>query len=180
MNDVVCHDDIMFFRNWKNGEKIASFNLNESLLQPECVQFSPLNWRNIVVAYKQEITVWSLEIFDNKRVKTNSKRFQLPPTNDNIPEQVVGTEFKEEFKYPYSAIAYLKEPYASTIDEVLDRRQRHSFKSLVWLSGGEILVCTNENLIFKVNYSNYVGCSNRIRIFKTQFSFKSILYQMNQ
>jgi hypothetical protein len=118
-------------------------------MQPECIKFSPLNWRQITVAYKQELHVWNLELFDNKKVRSTSKRFLFPPTNDNIPELVVGAEFNEEFTYPYSAIASLDENHATVIDEVLDKRRRHTFKSLLWINNAEILVCTNENFLFK-------------------------------
>ena len=123
-------------------------------MQPECIKFSPLNWRQITVAYKQELHVWNLELFDNKKVKSTSKRFLLPPTNDNISELVVGAEFNEEFTYPYSAIASLDENHASVIDEVLDKRRRHTFKTLLWINNAEILVCTNENFLFKYSLAD--------------------------
>ena len=118
-------------------------------MHPECIKFSPLNWRHVIVAYKQELRIWNLELFDSKKVKSTSKRFLFPPTNDNISEMVVGAEFNEEFTYPYSAIASLDEDHATVIDEVLDKRKRHTFKSLLWISNSEILVCTNDNFIFK-------------------------------
>ena len=118
-------------------------------MQPECIKFSPLNWRQITVAYKQELHVWNLELFDNKKVRSTSKRFLFPPTNDNISELVVGAEFNAEFTYPYSAIASLDENHANMIDEVLDKRRRHTFKSLLWINNAEILVCTNENFLYK-------------------------------
>ena len=38
------------------------------------------------------------------------------------------------------------------IDEILDKRERHSFKSLCWINGEEMVVTTKNNYIFKVNF----------------------------
>ena len=123
-------------------------------MYPDCIKFSALNWRYITVAYKQELRIWNLELFDNKKVKITNKRFLLPPTNDNQSEMMVGVEFKDEFNYPNSAIASLDEDHASVIDEVLDKRKRHTFKTLLWISNSEILVCTNENFLFKYSIAD--------------------------
>ena len=132
-------------------------------MQPKCVCFSPTNWRYVTVAYEQEVNIWNLELFDDKRVKTTHKRFLLPPSDDNTPDLMVDPDFKSEFQYPYSAIASLEETYAEVIDEVLDKRKRHAYRSLVWSNTDDILVSTNENYIFKVRRNTSIAVNNSKR-----------------
>lgn len=119
-------------------------------MYPEYVCFSPTNWRHITVAYNNEINLWHLEQFNQDRVKITSTRFILPPTDTNTIETVVGSDFKDEFNYPNSTITNLDEDFSTTIDEILDKRRRHVFKSMCWSSIDEILISTLENYIFKV------------------------------
>ena len=144
--------------NWKDGEKIASFSLNTSLMQPEHICFSPTNWRHITVAYKSEINVWNLELCEPKRMKAVKKRIRLPLSDQNIGKELsaVGPgiqELKDEFQYSFNAISGLNENvYGSILEDILDKRPRHTFKSLCWSSVDEIMISSNENYIFKVGF----------------------------
>ena len=120
-------------------------------MNPSFVCFSPTNWRQIAVAYKKEINLWSLDVCDLKRVKAIKKRFLLPPTEHNTQEEVVGPEFKDEYKLPNNAIAGLDDDYSDLVDEILDKRERHSFRTMSWSNVDEFLVSSDSNYIFKVN-----------------------------
>lgn len=123
-------------------------------MYPEHVCFSPTNWRNISVAYKNEIHLWNLEICDPQRVKTNKTRFRMPLSNKGsgsaIKESAL-SRLKDEFEYSSNVISGLSDETNGTIlDEILDNSPRHLFKSLCWSNVDEILIATNENYIFKV------------------------------
>jgi hypothetical protein len=141
-----------FKRDWKTGQRYETINLSSTLMSPEYVCFSPVNWRHITVAYKNEINIWNIELCDSKDTKTTKTRFIMPITDGNVEEQVVASEFKDEFKYPFKAIAGLDEDYGEVINEVLDKRERHQFKSLCWSNFDEIMFTTKENYIFRVGF----------------------------
>lgn len=134
-----------------NGQIIATINLNESLMYPDFVCFSPTNWRNLTIAYKTEINVWKLEQFDNHRFKTNNTRLLLPLTDDQVMEEEIGSGFIDEFTYPKNSIANLPENYEHLVDEILDQRKRHFLRAICWSNIDEFLISTSENYIFKVN-----------------------------
>lgn len=132
---------------------MSVISLNESLMYPDFVCFSPINWRNLIIAYKTEINVWKLEQFDQNRFKTNKTRFLLPVNDEQTPEEIVGSEFMDEFSYPKNSIADLPQNQEYLIDEILDKRKRHFLRSICWSNINEFLISTNENFIFKVfNY----------------------------
>ena len=117
-----------------------------------------MNWRHISVAYKNEIHFWNLEIFEPKRVKTTKTRLRLPlssfqKTVDRSIADATVSNLKDEFEYSFNVISGLnEEKYGTILEEILDNRPRHLFKSLCWSNSDEILISTNENYIFKVNF----------------------------
>ncbi|CAF0746511.1 unnamed protein product [Brachionus calyciflorus] len=162
--------------NWKNGSRLTNINLNESLMYPEFVTFSPTNWRHLTVAYKTEINIWKLEQFDSEKFKTNNTRFLLPISDNQVEEQVVGPEFKNEFDYPNNAITNLDEKNAHLIDEILDPRKRHTLKSICWSNIDEILVSTNENYIFKYSLvDSSIKC-----VFKPKVEPSEDIFELNR
>ena len=42
------------------------------------------------------------------------------------------------------------------IDEIFDKRERHSFKSLCWINGEEMIIANKKNYIFKVNFKQRI------------------------
>jgi hypothetical protein len=120
-------------------------------MNPSYICFSPTNWRQIAVAYQKEIVLWNLDICDMKRVKSIKKRYLLPPTEHNVEEEVVGPEFKDEYKLPNTAIAAVDDDYSDLVDEIMDKRERHSFRTMAWSNVDEFLVSSDQNYIFKVN-----------------------------
>ena len=121
------------------------------MMQPEHICFSPLNWRHITVSYKSEINIWHLEQCDNKRFKTSKTRFILPAIKDES-QIMIFPEFKDEFSYPLNSITNLDEELGTRVEEILDKRERHIFKTLCWSSSGdEILFVTASSYIFRVN-----------------------------
>ena len=70
-------------------------------MYPEHVCFSPTNWRNISVAYKNEIHLWNLEICDPQRVKTNKTRLRMPLSNkgsESAIKESALSRLKDEFE----------------------------------------------------------------------------------
>ena len=119
------------------------------MTQPESISFSPLNWRNICVAYEKEINVYKIEQCDTKKIKTLHNRFVLPLLNDQ-QENIIFADFKDEFKYPTNSITVLNDGYGEIIDELLDKRERHVFSAICWTNTEEILIATKKNFILKV------------------------------
>lgn len=119
-------------------------------MNPEYIGFSPFNWRHITVAYKNEVNIWLLEQFNDDRVKTTNLRFILPPVEENSKEIALASDFKDEFSYPLNTITNLEDNYAVIVEETLEKRPRHLFKTLCWSNTDEILVSSDQNCIFKV------------------------------
>lgn len=128
-----------------------NINLKASLGRPEDLSFCPTNWRRLTVAYKSELNVWNLDQFDSDRIKSFNQRFVFPVTDDSVDEEQVAPEFKEEFESSKLAITGLNEAYKENIEDILDKRKRHQFSCLCWLSNDEVLVSTQANYIFRVN-----------------------------
>ena len=76
-------------RNWKNGEKIANVDLDTSLMQPEYIKFSPVNWRSLAVAYPSEIKFYTFEPFDKETVKIKPSRVAMLPINSEKEEKIL-------------------------------------------------------------------------------------------
>jgi hypothetical protein len=131
--------------------RLSTIALNSTLMNPELVCFCPTNWRKICVAYGGEVNVWSLEQFDNDRVKSTSSRFVLPTTDRDEPDARVAPQFKDEFACNNLAITNLDETYANAIEQVIDKRERHLFGAICWINADEFIVSTKANYIFKVD-----------------------------
>lgn len=131
------------------GDQVTRIELN-TLFVPEKISFSPINWRQIAVAYEHEVTVFNIEQFNKERIKTTKSRFYLP-TFENEPEKKIFSEFKDEFTYPVNAITNLDEEKGEVIDLILDKRERHKFSALTWTTDAcEIIIVSKSNCIFKV------------------------------
>ena len=135
-------------------------------MYPEHVCFSPTNWRNISVAYKNEIHLWNLEICDPQRVKTNKTRLRMPLSNkgnESASKESALSRLKDEFVQSSNVISGLSdETNGAILDEILDNSPRHFYKSHCWSNVDEILISTNENYIFKVelfeeNFKNFAN-----------------------
>lgn len=47
-------------------------------MQPHSIYFSPINWRNLAIAYPHEIKIYNIEQFDLNNVKTSRSRVAMP------------------------------------------------------------------------------------------------------
>lgn len=140
---------IFLKRNWRNGEKINSIKLETSQI-PKHMSFSPVNWRNVAIAYENEIKFHTIEQFDQQTVKTMPSRIAMPKLEDSQDDGILA-DFTDEFDYPTNAITNVDDESGEVIDEILDRRKGHSLKCLCWISVDEILIATKHNSIFRVN-----------------------------
>lgn len=50
-------------------------------MQPESIKFSPINWRNLAIAYSNEIKFYTFEPFNKENVKINPTRVAMPPVS---------------------------------------------------------------------------------------------------
>ncbi len=155
--------------SWKSGGQLlakidllnratAPNSYSSFLPIPEHVCFSPMNWRHLMCAYKNDIHVYQIEHFDSQRYKTTLlKHFRLPTkTNDqqNHEQSAIDEDDKDEFLYPLRAIAHLDEAYTSEIEAQIDKSERHEFRTVCWSSSDEILIASKENYVFKLSLLN--------------------------
>ncbi len=119
---------------------------------------SPTNWRNIVVAYENELNFFKIEQCDDV-FKTTKTVYPLPPHSENSLS-IVGskhlakhahgsTEPLEEF-YPDSVIAAIPDYLEDQLSGFLDKREKQKFQCMCWNSSDEIYVATQKNCIYKV------------------------------
>ncbi len=80
---------IFLKRNWKSGEKIANIDLDSTLMQPEYIKFSPVNWRSLAVAYSSEIKFYTFEPFDKENVKIKPSRVAMSPINSEKEPKIL-------------------------------------------------------------------------------------------
>lgn len=151
-------------RNWKTGDKIASLDLDPTLDSPvpEYVGFSPVNWRNLFVAYStSDMSVWSIEYFDAKSQTgqfVEQANFRLPLTDRATPEPICLGEELNHDEYPLPGMSHItgltEDKQTRRVAAQIDKLEHHLFGCMCWsASGDEFLVATKENYVFKYSMS---------------------------
>jgi hypothetical protein len=139
--------------NWKSGRKIGVIDVDPAMSLPEQISFSPINWRNLCVAYKNELYVWTIDQFSDLEVLTRKSRFYLPSMSNESVKGIF-SDFKDEFSYSINAITNLDDDKGQLIEHLLDEREKHNFQTLCWTNeADEMLIVTENNHIFKVGFN---------------------------